>query len=176
MKKFDELPVEIQEKMLERQFQQTGKRNPEVFRKSIFASTEDRGFKWAKSPEGQKFWNEVIDCDNYEPFYKRYPKSSPQWNNCKLYPKEKVMMVSDFPITENYPGRERIVFMEKNGIYYAWSSVETIEEAKNAKGVTHWRYASEIKEEKKDEIVELSMDEIAKKFGKSVEEIRIKKE
>jgi hypothetical protein len=36
MKKWNELPPEIQEKMLERQFEQTGKRDPSVFEYEIY--------------------------------------------------------------------------------------------------------------------------------------------
>ena len=74
MKKFDELPVEIQEKMLERQVQQGNKRDEEVFGRDLYTNQELGGFDWCETPEEAEFWSYVLESDNHELFYQRYPK------------------------------------------------------------------------------------------------------
>ena len=66
---------------------------------------------------------------------------------------------------------KRVVFMEKCGKYIAWANAETIEESENFFGTTAWNFAKNIE----PETVELTMDEIAEKFGISVENLKIKK-
>lgn len=73
MVQFDELPVEIQEKMLEHQVAQGYPRNPDVFRKNISASGLRKGMYWCDTPEGKKFWKMVTDRD-FDVFFQKYPK------------------------------------------------------------------------------------------------------
>ena len=87
------------------------------------------------------------------------------------YPK--VMWVSEFPKFETKS--KRIVFMEKCGRYLAWSNVETLQEAEKVYSVTDWKYAKDIEPEVSP-IKEITMQEIADKFGVSVENLRIKKQ
>lgn len=76
MKTFDELPVEIQEKMLERQSDQTGKRDDAVFRQiGTNAQSLKGGFDWEPTPEGWFFWDQIIEFGKYSYFYARYPKN-----------------------------------------------------------------------------------------------------
>jgi hypothetical protein len=74
MKKWSELPVEIQEKMLEHQEAQTGKRNESVFEKSIGASSEQMGFNWGRTSEGLVFWIAILENGKFDLFYELYPK------------------------------------------------------------------------------------------------------
>lgn len=68
MKKWDELPVEIQEKMLERQEEIGGYKDPKMFKVHITG-----GFIFRDSEEGTKFWWDVILGD-FDVFFARYPK------------------------------------------------------------------------------------------------------
>lgn len=86
-------------------------------------------------------------------------------NEEKSYPK--VMLVSNH--RQDTP-QKRVVFMEKNGKYLAWTGAETLEEAEGELGVYNWKYAKDI-----EEPVELTMDEIAEKFGVDVTRLKIKK-
>ncbi len=67
---------------------------------------------------------------------------------------------------------KRKVFMEKNGKFLAWNGAETDEEVIKSTNCAGWSYAKEI-EEPKD--IELTLEQIAEKFGVSVESIKIKK-
>lgn len=101
-------------------------------------------------------------------------------NNAKIVTLEeltntypKVMWVSDCP---NFSTRhKRVVFMEKCGEYLAWASAETKEEAKKEVKTSSWGYAKDI-EPDLTLIKEVSIEEIADKFGISVENLRIKKQ
>lgn len=65
-------PVEVLQKMLERQFEQNGFCDVTTFQ-------EDRtsGFLHAKTSEGRVFWLNVITCRNFDLFFAEYPKPSP---------------------------------------------------------------------------------------------------
>lgn len=71
---------------------------------------------------------------------------------------------------------KRVVFMEKNGKYLAWAYAESLEEANQAMGTATWSYAKDIEEEK-EQIVELTIEDISngKGVGIKPELIRIKK-
>ena len=72
---FKDLPVEIQERMLDEQEKQGYPRNAEVFEKATSASPFEGGFLWAQSVEGFDFWNRIIENGDIAVFYKKYPKS-----------------------------------------------------------------------------------------------------
>jgi hypothetical protein len=65
--------------------------------------------------------------------------------------------------------KRRKVFMEKNGKFIAWSGAETDEEVIKSTDCTGWSYAKGIED------LELTLEQIAEKFGVSVESIKIKK-
>lgn len=82
---------------------------------------------------------------------------------------EREMMVSD----DGKSWKRRVVFMEKCGRFIAWHA-ETIEEAANETGATYWELAKEIEQPKEEPIIEVTLEEIAKLRGVSVDKIRIK--
>jgi arylsulfatase A-like enzyme len=67
---------------------------------------------------------------------------------------------------------KRKVFAKKDGKFLSWSGANTDEDVKKAIGTTAWEHAKEIEEPKE---LELTLEEIAEKFGVSVELIKIKK-
>jgi hypothetical protein len=81
---------------------------------------------------------------------------------------ERWMMVS----TDGSEWFKRKAFMQKNGKFITWFSAETDEEVLDTEGTSRWLYAKEIAEPKE---LELTLEEIAEKFGVSVESIKIKK-
>ena len=64
-------PIEIVQKMVERQVEQGNEADVSVFQKSIFS-----GFLWENAVEGHDFWNSVINLHNFGLFFEKYPKSS----------------------------------------------------------------------------------------------------
>lgn len=84
---FDNLPEEIQEVMLGEQELQTGKRNPEYFRRGITQDRKGGCFDWDIWEERMfrnvqaiseeqicSFWHEVLRCSNFDIFFQLYPK------------------------------------------------------------------------------------------------------
>ena len=84
MNDFDKLPKEIQEKMLETQLEQGNKIDPYVFRQDIYAGKEKKGFNWCETKEEHEFWWQVIDEENFDLFFEKYPKKKrPLKAECK---------------------------------------------------------------------------------------------
>jgi hypothetical protein len=69
MKTWQELPKEIKKKMLKRQFEQTGEKDKNAFKKSIY-----NGFYFNRTKEGVDFWWDVLKNGNFDLFYQHYPK------------------------------------------------------------------------------------------------------
>ena len=80
----------------------------------------------------------------------------------KTYPR--IMFVSN----DNKNWCKRVVFMEKCGGFISWVYAKTLEEAKNETLTFFWYYAKEI------ELIEVTLEEIAKWKGVSKEQIKIK--
>ena len=74
MIQFKDLPVEIQERMLDEQVRQGNPRNAEVFENNTIANTRMGGFTWSKSVDGYGFWDRIIGIGDFAVFYKKYPK------------------------------------------------------------------------------------------------------
>jgi exosome complex RNA-binding protein Rrp4 len=66
---------------------------------------------------------------------------------------------------------KRKVVMNKNGRFLVWNDAETDEQVNNTIRTSWWKYAKEIEEHQ----VELTLEEIAEKFGVNVNQIKIKK-
>ena len=86
MTKFKDLPIEIQQRMLDEQEKQGNPRNANVFERDITAVLSEGGFFWGGSMEGFDFWEEIILKGNLAIFYEKYPKASDE----KLYTEEEV--------------------------------------------------------------------------------------
>ena len=84
------------------------------------------------------------------------------------YPK--VMLVS----VDNLNWHKRVVFMKKNETFIAWNNAETMEAAAKSYGASSWEYAKDIEPE--PPTLELTIDEIAEKYGVKPEQIKIKKQ
>lgn len=66
-------PPEVIAKMMERQYEQTGKVKIEVFEKERFSLKEEGGFDWNHTPEGNDFWRGVLAFGDLSEFFRRYP-------------------------------------------------------------------------------------------------------
>lgn len=170
-------PEEVVEAMLNEQVAQGNKRDVSVFEECRHRDKNNGGFDFDRSRiidgdglVNHRFWASVIFRKDFDLFFKHFPKKSE-------YPK--LMYVSDYPIQTNgmillTEARIRVVFMEKNGKYIAWSNATSFEEAEKTTSTIIWNYAIDVKETQ-PEIKELTIDEIAEKFGVKAEQIKIKK-
>lgn len=69
-------PVEVVQKMCERQVTHGSKFNPSVFEHDYCASSESDGFDWDNTIEGIGFWHDVLIEHNFGTFFKKYPKET----------------------------------------------------------------------------------------------------
>ena len=169
-----EFPLAIVQKMIERQVMQGNPANVKVFQADTTAEQLDGGFEWEDSPEGWDFWNDVIVNMEFNVFFQRYPESN------------RVYIVSD---REN--GENVIKTLEKYGginehnfdgnrddcVYYIEPNNNFIEVCDFEDNLSLWDVLmatyTPIKAE--ESVLEVTMEEIAKKCGVDVTNLRIKK-
>ncbi|MGL5980852.1 MAG: hypothetical protein ACRCZY_08285 [Phocaeicola sp.] len=72
-------PIEVVQRMCECQVEQGQRFDPKVFseykdsRAFVF-----NGFAYSATMEGYSFWREVIENENFDLFFKKYPKKEPK--------------------------------------------------------------------------------------------------
>ena len=169
-------PIEVVVKMIEEQVKQGNCPNVEVFQNYASADTADGGFNWKDTEDGDDFWMEVIDDGNFDLFFEKYPKE----NKANL-----VYIVGDSEI-----GMDIIKTLEKYGgineheysgcyndcIYYIDPNNNFIETC-DIKELKLWNVILDTYTpiEVEESVLEVTMEEIAKKFGVDVTNLRIKK-
>ena len=68
-------PLEVVAKMLERQYEQSGKIDIHIFEENRGSCSCKVGFDWIDTREGYDFWYAVIAGEDFEEFFKKYPKA-----------------------------------------------------------------------------------------------------
>lgn len=176
-----EFPLAIVQKMIERQEMQGIPANVKVFQSDPTAEQLDGGFDWDIAPEGWDFWNDVIAGMEFNVFFKRYPESN------RVY----IVSASE---AANEVGENVIKTLEKYGginannysgndfgaIYYIEPNTNIIQicdtscdhENKLLYEVLMATYTHIFPMEF---VLEVTMEEVAEKFGVDVKNIRIKK-
>lgn len=69
-----DFPIEVVEKMLERQVKQRNKENVKVFQKDRTKDDTNGGFTWRNTIEGYDFWTSVIREKKFDIFFSKYPQ------------------------------------------------------------------------------------------------------
>lgn len=145
--KWDEIPAAIQEKMLERQYDQTGKMDANIFINDIMNNRESGGFNWLESPENvvvPSFWQKVLR-GQYSIFYKMYPSAK-----IKTFPRE--MLVWDDAEFNDAPPEVRVVIHDLGEEYECRYLVEDgLWNYSTKKSHSMYKYAKEIDEEDSNE-------------------------
>lgn len=170
-----DFPIEVVEKMIEEQVKQGNIPNVEVFQKCVILDDEDGGFAWNRTKDGEDFWREVIGESNFDLFFKKYHKKP-----------NLVYIVSDSEIgmdiiktLEKYGGVNRHGYNGKSDgvLYYIEPNNNTIEIC-NLVGRDNKLYevlmATYTAIDAEESILEVSMEEIAERFGVDVNSLRIK--
>lgn len=172
-----DFPIEVVEKMIEEQVKQGNCPNVEIFQNDSSACAGDGGFSWAETEDGTEFWIEVLDGGNFDLFFKKYPKK----NKPNL-----VYIAGDSEI-----GMDIIKTLEKYGginehnykgdrddvVYYIEPNNKFIEVCDFEVNIKLWDVllATYTSIDAEQIILEVTMEEIAKKFGVDVTNLRIKK-
>lgn len=128
MIQFKDLPVEIQQRMLDEQERQGYPRNAEEFEESVTG-----GFIWRESLEGSAFWKKILLKGDFTDFYAKYPKR-PRLKAIPLHvkildSKKLLVYIAEKLLNqwhdEGQPAKVEIDWFEYGGFY--WSANAEIE-------------------------------------------------
>lgn len=171
----ENFPIEVVEKMLQNQYKQLNKIDIAIFQNSKISDAQHGGFQWDTTIEGSEFWFEVIRKKRFNVFFERYAKSNEvcirgDVNNGKNVIKE---LESRGGINHhNY-------FGDVNGqLYFIDPVTNYIVKANENLEIPLQNLLKTVYTEISPgeyAMVELTMGEIAEKFGVDPELLRIKK-
>ena len=180
-----DFPIEVVQKMVERQVEQGNKPDVTIFQKERRAPKCDGGFTWDLTIEDERFWYSVIALEMFDIFFERYPKGSPSkkvyiWGHPTKGNKviEALKERGGIDRGVGYAGNrtDSIYYIDPitSNITFCRSDITTDDRLERLlfNMVTTYHEKIEIKE---DEVLELTLDEIAEKFGVDVEKLKIKK-
>lgn len=122
-------PLEVIDKMLQRQFEQGEGLSTIDFEKGCYHVID-----WAETAEGKIFWTNVILHKDFDVFFEKYPKEPPL---------PRVIEVRD---GDNQGWYKRVVFMFKNGKAICWKFAETLEDTEDVYDTAWWEDWREIEE------------------------------
>ena len=171
----EDFPLEVVQKMIEEQVRQGNKANVSVFQKFCIASKSEGGFDWEYAIDGDTFWQVVIGTQEFDVFFDKYPKK----NNTNL-----VYIVGDSEIgmdiiktLEKYGGiNEHNYKGERNDVVYYIEPNNNFIEICDFGKLKLWDVilATYTPIDAEESVLELSMEQIAEKFGVDVSNLRIK--
>lgn len=129
-------PLEIIDKMIERQVEQGNKPDVTVFEKDVESEKDKGGFDWNYLVDSRIFWNEIINYYNFDLFFEKYPK--------QVLPLPRVIEVR---YSNNLNWVKRVCFAIKNGKAFCWNNAQTLEESEIETAISDWKYWREVQEE-----------------------------
>jgi hypothetical protein len=170
-----DFPIEVVEKMIEEQVRQGCQPDVEAFQQYPSAGVSDNGFNWSDSKDGNDFWEEVIGEDNFDLFFEKYPKKA----NLVCIVGDSEIGIDIIRTLEKYGGiNEHNYTGDRDDVVYyieptnKFIEVCDLEKDKKLYEVLLATYTPIVAEES---VLEVTMEEIAEKFGVDVENLRIKK-
>ena len=165
----ENFPIEIVEKMLQKQYNQFGEKDISIFQNN---RRSEKGFIWENTIEGHDFWKRVISRKEFDIFFERYPKLSKKVYICgddKLY--ENVIKT-----LERRGGVNATNYIGDGGcFYYIDPATNHIEICTKECEKLYNIITSTFEKIEPDKFIEMTLPEIAEKLGIDVEILRIKK-
>ena len=170
-----DFPIEVVEKMIEEQVKQGNCPNVEVFQKYNKADRKRGGFSWGNTDDGMDFWSTVINHYVFELFFDKYPEkpnlvyivgdSEIGMDIIKTLEKYGGINVHDYKGTEN----DCVYYIEPNKNFIETCYINNSPKLWEVLLATYTPIKAE------ESVLEVTMEEIAKKFGVDVTNLRIKK-
>lgn len=165
-------PIEVVEKMLQKQYKQVNKKDITVFQTYKCSGKEYGGFRWEDTIEGLDFWSDVICQENFDRFFNIYPKLS-----------KKVYIHGDDKLYENVIKtlerrggiNDRDYFGNGDCFYYIDPITNLIEICMPDEKLYNVITSTFEKIEPDEFVIEMTLPEIAEKLGIDVKLLRIKK-
>lgn len=172
-----DFPIEIVEKMIEEQVKQGCDPDVKVFQNNIIACADNGGFDWDETKEGDDFWECVISRRMFHLFFEKYPNAK--------YKNKFVYIIGDSEI-----GEDIIRTLEKYGginqhnykgdsndcVYFIEPNNNFIEVCSFSQNPLLWEVllATYTPIDAEKIVFEVTMEEIAEKFGVDVANLKIK--
>lgn len=170
-----DFPIEVVQKMVEEQIKQGYSADVSVFQKGATFGMEDGGFEWIETEDGYDFWDDVIGMGNYDLFFKKYPKKP----NLVYIVGDSEVGIDIIKTLEKYGGiNEHNLRGDSDGcVYYIEPNNNFIEVCDFEKEIKLWEVLMATYQpiDAEEFIVEITMEDVAKKFGVDVNKLRIKK-
>lgn len=175
-----DFPIEVVQKMVERQYEQTGKCDVKVFQNNKYTGEKNGGFTWGKTIERDNFWDNVIGYNDFGVFFEKYPKGTTCANsNCHYYIKRTYETKINEIISKLVSLGGKSIYSDNK--YYIGNDLYYIDPvSKNIIGYNNGTSIANLvttfyTEVFVDEVYEYTMDEIAEKLGIDVKRLKIKK-
>ena len=166
-----DFPIEVVQKMVERQYEQGNKCDVSVFQKQKHASKYEDGFRWAETPEGHYFWQEIITNCRFDMFFTRYPK----YYYIKRTSETKINdIISKLISLGGKSIYNELNYYVENDLYYIdpiSKSIIGYQDGTSIANLIKTLYTEAFI----DPVYEYTMDEIAEKLGIDVKQLKIKK-
>lgn len=166
-----DFPIEVVEKMIEEQVKQGNKADVSVFQKYCISSKDEGGFDWEKTTDWSAFWRSVISHQDFNVFFNKYPKKP----NLVYIVGDSEVGMNIIKTLEKYGGinRHDLEGSSDGTLYFIDPSTNSIEVC-DSELLYEVLMATYQPIDAEEIIVELSMEEIAEKFGIDVNNLRIK--
>lgn len=170
-----DFPIEVVQKMVEEQVEQGHNANVVVFQENATCGYDDGGFIWDNTIDGYVFWRDVIKDNNFALFFERYAKET----NLVYIVGDSEVGIDIIKTLEKYGGINEHNFRgDSNGcVYYIEPNNNFIEVCVFEKEIKLWEVLMATYQpiDAEEFLVEITMEDVAKKFGVDVNKLRIKK-
>lgn len=168
-----DFPIEVVEKMLQKQYKQINKKDISVFQEYKCSDKVHGGFCWGDTIEGHDFWREVIRMEKFHIFFDRYPKLS---KNVYIFGDDKLYENVIKELERRGGINATNLVGDGNCFYYIDPKTSHIEICSQNDEKLYNIITSTFEKIEPDKfIVEMTLTEIAEKLGIDVELLRIKK-
>ena len=171
----EDFPIEVVQKMVEEQVKQGNEPDVTLFQNDATCDVFNGGFTWENTNDGDEFWDAVIVYGNFDLFFERYAKET----NLVYIVGDSEVGMDIIKTLEKYGG---INFYNYDGssdgcVYYIEPNNNFIEVCDFEKEIKLWEVLMATYQpiDAEEFIVEITMEDVAKKFGVDVNKLRIKK-
>jgi hypothetical protein len=138
MNNLSRFPPEIIE-LVKTRIKDTGKDlNTEL---SKFDECIFEGFVWKTSPEGHRFWNDILVDKKFGVFYEKYPLNAEKPLKESTFPR--VMWVTDYP---EGGWCKRVVLKKIHERYVSWQNATNFVDSEKEVYTTIWKHGKELYE------------------------------
>lgn len=169
-------PIEVVEKMVEEQMNQGNKPNVNLFTIDKCATRHEGGFNWERSGDGFLFWEKIIKEELFDIFFERYPRKLKTNKLVYIYNEVNNNGSAIIKTLENYGGINKYNMSgnEYNSLYYIEPNTNEIKICRINQDTKLYNLIKSLFTEVKVDYIEVTLEDIAKKFNVDVSQLKIK--